>query len=74
MNSREEIQDIKEDYLPGTRVRLVKMIDVQSPPSGTEGTVHYVDDTGSIMVAWDNGSNLGIILGVDEFEIISYRR
>ena len=37
----------------------------QAPPVGTRGTVIGVDDTGSIMVAWDNGSGLNVIYGVD---------
>jgi hypothetical protein len=41
------------------------MDDAQAPPVGTRGTVIGVDDTGSIMVNWDNGSGLNIIYGVD---------
>ena len=41
------------------------MDDAQAPPVGTRGTVIGVDDTGSIMVAWDNGSGLNVIYGVD---------
>ena len=44
---------------------LVQMDDAQAPPVGTRGTVIGVDDTGSIMVAWDNGSGLNVIYGVD---------
>lgn len=52
----------------GTRVRLVKMDDIQAPPLGTEGTVVGVDDTGSLLMHWDNGSNLNIVYGSDEVE------
>ncbi len=41
------------------------MDDVQAPPVGTHGTVTGVDDLGTIMVDWDNGSKLGIALGED---------
>lgn len=44
---------------------LVKMDDVQAPPIGTQGTVTGVDDIGTIMVDWDNGSKLGVVLGED---------
>ena len=37
----------------------------QAPPIGTQGTVMGVDDIGSIMVAWDNGSGLSVVLGED---------
>ena len=41
------------------------MDDVQAPPLGTQGTVTEVDDIGTIMVDWDNGSKLGVVLGED---------
>lgn len=62
----------KETYLPGMRIKLIRMDDVQAPPFGTEGTVRGVDDIRSIMVAWDNGSRLNIIPEEDEIEIVSY--
>ena len=42
------------------------MDDVQAPPTGTKGTVEGVDDTASLLVAWDNGSHLNVIYGEDE--------
>ena len=41
------------------------MDDLQAPPIGTRGTVIGVDDTASIMVAWDNGSGLNVVYGED---------
>lgn len=61
---------IKERYKPGMRVRLLRMNDMQAPPVGTEGTVRGVDDIGSVMVAWDNGCGLNVVLDEDEIEII----
>ncbi|QBX15554.1 hypothetical protein Javan191_0023 [Streptococcus phage Javan191] len=43
------------------------MDDIQAPPTGTKGTVRGVDDIGSIMVSWDNGSSLSLAYGVDTF-------
>lgn len=39
----------------------------RSPGSavGTKGTVLGVDDVGSILVAWDNGSGLNVAFGED---------
>ncbi len=60
------LEQLKNSYPKGTRVRLIKMDDMQAPPLGTKGTVIGVDDTGSIMVAWDNGSSLNVIYNVDK--------
>ena len=58
-------EHIRSQYPAGTRVELVQMDDAQAPPVGTLGTVWGVDDTGSIMVHWDNGSGLNAVYGVD---------
>lgn len=63
--SRQIVEKIKTEYPIGARVELVKMDDIQAPPIGTKGTVIGVDDIGSIMVAWDNGSGLNIVYGED---------
>ena len=68
------VQMIKEQYKPGMRVRLLKMDDLQAPPIGTEGTVRGVDDIGSVMVAWDNGCGLNVILDEDRVEILPAER
>lgn len=57
---RERAKRIKKQYPAGTRVRLVRMDDMQAPPDGTLGTVVGVDDIGSIMVSWDTGSRLSV--------------
>lgn len=63
--SRDIVNRVREEYPAGTRVELVRMDDFQAPPIGTKGTVTGVDDTESIMVAWDNGSSLHVIYGED---------
>lgn len=67
--SRELVEKIRKEYPVGCRVELIFMDDLQAPPKGTKGTVIGVDDIGSIMVSWDNGSGLNLIYGED-----SYRR
>ena len=66
----EEVLRIRKQYPAGTRVELVKMDDVQAPPIGTKGTVIGIDDIGSIMVSWDNGSSLNVVLGEDVVKVI----
>ena len=56
---------LRAKFPEGTRVELVQMDDVQAPPIGTKGTVYGIDDTGSLLVDWDNGSGLNVIFGED---------
>lgn len=63
--NKETIERIRREYPAGTRVELVQMDDAQSPPIGTKGTVEGVDDTGSLLMKWDNGSGLNVIYGQD---------
>ena len=69
--SKERLQVLRERFKPGTRVELLKMDDVQAPPIGTRGTVVGVDDIGSIMVNWDNGSGLSVAYGEDECKVVA---
>lgn len=62
---RETVERLRKEYPRGCRVQLVKMDDPQAPPVGTCGTVIGVDDIGSIMVNWDNGSGLSVAYGED---------
>lgn len=62
---REILENLRKQYPTGTRVELVRMDDVQAPPVGTKGTVTGVDDIGSILVSWDNGSHLNVVYGED---------
>ena len=63
--SRETVERVRRDYPAGTRVELLRMDDVQAPPIGTQGTVLGVDDTGSLLMRWDNGSGLNAVYGED---------
>jgi len=62
---RDVVARLRERYKEGMRVRLRYMGDEQAPPIGTLGTVVGVDDIGSIMVHWDNGSSLSVVYGED---------
>ena len=64
--SKEIVEQVRRQYPTGTRVELLHMDDVQAPPIGTKGTVEGVDDTASLLVAWDNGSHLNVIYGEDK--------
>lgn len=62
---REIVEIIRRNYPVGCRVELVRMEDIQAQPIGTKGTVVAVDDTGSLIMRWDNGSTLNVIYGED---------
>lgn len=67
----EWVKFMKEQYPPGTRVHLTEMHDPYAPvPSGTEGTVNFVDDAGQLQMQWDNGRTLALIPGEDRFSVI----
>lgn len=59
------LDHMRQCYPAGTRVRLHHMGDPLAPPPGTLGTVEGIDDTGNILVLWDNGSTLNVVYGVD---------
>ena len=62
---RETVEAIRREYPAGTRVELIQMDDPQAPAAGTKGTVTGVDDTGSLLMSWDNGSSLNVVYGED---------
>ncbi|EAC4489566.1 DUF4314 domain-containing protein [Listeria monocytogenes] len=70
MPNRETIERLKERYPEGTRVELISMSDTYAPPTGTQGTVMGVDDIGSLLVHWDNGSSLNVLYGEDTVRIV----
>lgn len=67
----EVVERIKREYPVGCRVELCKMYDPQAPPIGTKGTVIAVDDTGSLIMRWDDGSSLNVVCGQDYARRIS---
>ena len=64
------VERLREQFPEGTRVELIQMNDSGAPPAGTRGTVKGVDDIGSILVVWDNGSTLSLAYGVDRCRIL----
>jgi hypothetical protein len=67
---REQVEALRKEYPAGTRIELLEMDDPQAPPIGTQGTVLGVDDIGSLLVAWDNGSSLNAAWKIDRVRIL----
>ncbi len=65
--TKERLQALGEAYPADCRVELVRMDDPFNTKlvPGSKGTVISVDDIGTIHVAWDCGSSLGVVYGVD---------
>ncbi len=58
----------RETYPPGTRLELIDMNDPYAPvPSGTRGTVKFIDDMAQIHMKWDNGRTLPLNSDEDSF-------
>ena len=69
--TQKEIKYIKKKYPIGTKVKLIKMYDFYNDlATGEEGIITSVDDLGTLHIKWENGSTLGLVVGVDEFEVI----
>lgn len=69
--SKKQIQELKNRYPAGTRLKCLYMKESFHPvPYGTLGTVEHVDDLGQIHVHWDNGSGLALQYGVDAFDVL----
>ena len=61
-----ELERLRRTYPAGTRVELIRMEDDCAPPPGTIGEVLGVDDTGSLLMKWSNGSGLNVLWRIDE--------
>ncbi len=68
--SKEKLELLRREYPAGTLVELISMDDAQAPPVGTVGVVRGVDDIGNILVRWETGSSLNLILGEDSFRVL----
>ena len=69
---KDTLNRLRERFPVGARVELTKMNDPYStkPMEGDRGTVRAVDDCGTIHVAWDCGSSLGVVYGEDACKIV----
>ncbi len=70
---RATVERVRAEYTPGTKVELLSMDDVHAPPVGTIGEVLAVDDTGSLIMRWQNGSGLNVVFGIDRVRKIDSR-
>jgi hypothetical protein len=69
-DDNQDAQSSSFSRLQGRRVRLICCDDPHTLlRPGTRGRVTFVDGLGTVHVAWDDGSRLGLIPGVDRWEV-----
>ena len=62
------MSDTKRTTVIGMRVKLLSTTDRYTKlKRGDEGVVTDFDASGTMFVQWDNGSNLGLIMGADNW-------
>lgn len=69
--NKNRVEQMRKLYTKGTAVELGSMRDEPQMPSGMKGVVEFVDDACQIHCAWENGSHLALIPGVDSFSVVS---
>lgn len=66
-----EYWDLRKDEIVGKRVCLISTSDPYTNVAPNDfGIISHVDDAGTIHVNWTNGSKLGLIPGIDFFEVM----
>lgn len=70
---KETLERLRMQYPSGTRDELTHMTDPWNTrlTEGCRGTVVAVDDIGTIHVAWDCGSSLGVVYGEDSCKVVT---
>ena len=65
------VESMREKYPPGTRVEVISLCNEEEHlKPGMTGTVVGVDDQPALLVHWDNGSSLSLLIGQDQFRVI----
>lgn len=68
---RKLVESMREQYPPGTRVEVISLCNEEEHlRPGMKGTVVGVDDQPALLVHWDNGSSLSLLIGQDSFRVL----
>ena len=65
------VERMRNQYPPGTRVEVISLCNEEEHlKPGMKGTVIAVDDQPALLVNWDNGSSLSLLIGKDHFTVL----
>lgn len=69
---RNFVERMRKQYPPGTRVEVISFCNEEEHlKPGMKGTVVGVDDQPALLVNWDNGGSLSLLIGQDQFRVVS---
>ena len=69
---RELVERMQEKYPRGTRVEVTSLCNEEEHlRPGMKGTVVGMDDQPALLVNWDNGGSLSLLIGQDQFRVVS---
>ena len=68
---RQLVEKMREKYPPGTKVEVTSLCNEEDHlKPGMKGTVVGVDDQPALLVNWDTGSSLSLLIGKDHFRVL----
>ena len=65
------VERMRNQYPPGTRVEVISLCNEEEHlKPGMKGTVVGVDDQPALLVNWNSGGSLSLLIGQDHFRVI----
>ena len=68
--TKQEIQQIKEKYKIGSKIKINKLSNRPIPKPGLLGNIEKIDEFGNIVVRYKTLGTETLVEGVDDFELL----